>query len=151
MNINALAYVLFVMAIFVVHFLFFLRHSPHILPKKLFFAGVVGWCVFIAYDRNLASAIWGLLLLCVLTFGYANASAFLRRGITFALIQNHRMPPAERLPDESFIQIRERITEMENHGWIENGAAQVVLTPTGRKTLRIYRFILRVLGAEVVG
>lgn len=84
-------------------------------------------------------------------FGYANALAFLKRGITFSILLNHQRPPNGRRPDEDFISLDERLDEMRRYGWLVREREEWTLTVVGRRAVRLRQWLLRVLATESVG
>ena len=84
-------------------------------------------------------------------FGYTNFLAFVKRGITFAIIHNHARPPDQRHQDREFIALEERIAEMRGYGWVEGTDAAWRLTGSGQRAVRLRRVLLRALRIETVG
>jgi len=93
----------------------------------------------------------GVVVLGAALFGYANFLAFVKRGITFSILQNHARPPGERRPDADFIFLEDRLEEMRGYGWVEADAAGWRLKAHGQRVVRIRRALLRWLGIEAVG
>jgi hypothetical protein len=91
-----------------------------------------------------------LISACAL-FAYYNMVAFIKRGITFAILLNHARRVDMRDNDETFIDLRLRIREMQDHGWIVEHSHSYSITASGSLVLAIYRFALRVLGIEPIG
>lgn len=84
-------------------------------------------------------------------FGYANAAAFLKRGITFAILLNRARPAGERAEETGFIDLGMRVGELRANGWAVEEAGRWRLTERGRLAGRLRRLALRLLGAEAVG
>lgn len=93
----------------------------------------------------------GVTTMATALFGYTNFLAFVKRGITFAIIHNHARPPDQRHQDREFIALEERIAEMRGYGWVEGTDAAWRLTGSGQRAVRLQRVLLRALRIETVG
>lgn len=106
--------------------------------------------VFVA-DRPVEAAAIGATVVVTALIGYANALAFLKRGITFSVILNHSRPQPARHPDRDFIGIEGRLQEMQDNGWIAGAGDAWTLTASGHRVVRMRRWLLRLLRTEAVG
>lgn len=102
-------------------------------------------------DRPGAFAVTGLAAWGCAFFAYANALAFLKRGITFSIIHNHARPAAERRADTDFVAIDGRLQEMRGTGWVAVEGGRWRLTGRGRRVVQLRRRLLRLLRTEAVG
>lgn len=113
-------------------------------------AGVGG--LLAVSERRIEFAALAITVMLTALFGYANFLAFVKRGITFSIIDNHARPQHERRPDRDFVALAERLDEMRGYGWIDGeGAGTRRLNARGQRVVRIRRALLRGLGIEAVG
>lgn len=148
------SYDLCVLLLLAADFLLITRRTRRVLVKGpvvgiAVILGVHGWLV--ETDAVQFAAV-GLLVMVTALFGYYNFLAFVKRGVTFAILHNRTRPIDERRPDSDFIGIGERVASMRSENWIEgDDLSGYVLTAKGASILRVRRLLFSVLRIRAVG
>jgi len=113
-------------------------------------AVLIALSVEVTTDRG-EFVLLGALVLGAAIFGYANFLAFVKRGVTFSILSNHARDVSDRLPDDQFIAIDDRLEEMHGHGWVRPVDGRWTLTAAGHRVARVRRMLMRLLRIEAIG
>jgi hypothetical protein len=120
------------------------------MPALLMIAVLMALSVEVTTDRG-EFVVLGAIVLSAAMFGYANFLAFVKRGVTFSILSNHERTVADRLPDDEFIAIDDRLEEMRGHGWVRLVDGRWLLTAAGRRVASVRRVLMRLLRIEAIG
>ena len=148
------SYDLCVLLVLVADFLLITRRTRWVIVKGpvvgiAVVLGIHGWLV--ETDAAQFAAV-GLLVMLTALFGYYNFLAFVKRGVTFAILHNRTRPIDERHPDSDFIGIDQRVAAMRGQNWIEgDNLSGYVLTAKGVFILRVRQLLFRVLRIRAIG
>lgn len=140
-------------AVYGIDFIAFSRQNDRVLAKL---PPLVMLAVLVVGAANVEShrlefVLMAACLIGAASFAYANFLAFVKRGVTFSILSNHTRPPRERIADEAFIAIDERLVEMRDHGWVEHAGGRWQLTKAGHRVVKLREWLMRVLRIEAVG
>lgn len=150
------AMVLFDVTLFVVYgadFIVFSRQNDTVLARTppVLMLGLLVLGSAAVVTHRLEFILMALCLIGAASFGYANFLAFVKRGVTFSILSNHTRPLRQRIPDEAFIAIDERLVEMRDHGWAALTGGRWQLTEAGHRVVKLREWLMRVLHIEAVG
>ena len=142
-----------VVAVLGVDFVAFRRRDDTVvarMPALLMIAVLIALSVEVTTDRG-EFVVLGAIVLGAAMFGYANFLAFVKRGVTFSILSNHERTVADRLPDDQFIAIDDRLEEMRGHGWVRLVESRWMLTAAGHRVASVRRVLMRLLRIEAIG